>query len=89
MKPPGFRGLALLVFHHDLGRQLVKPPLGGGEAPARVQRINPQDAARKVYEAGFLHRESEERLKKTVKIKGEKHKLYCVLSSITEADLGD
>lgn len=51
--------------------------------------FNPQDAARKVDAAGFLEREEGGRLKKTVRIKGEKHKLYCVRPSILEADFGD
>jgi len=82
------RGLMTYGFRHVRGQEVRWLFHDAGWAHV-FRGFNPQDAARKVYEAGFLDRESEQRLKKTVKIKGEKHKLYCVLSSITEADFGD
>ncbi|MDO8379219.1 DUF927 domain-containing protein [Phenylobacterium sp.] len=82
------RGLMTYGYRHVRGQEVRWLFHDAGWAHV-FRGFNPQDAARKVYEAGFLDRESEQRLKKTVKIKGEKHKLYCVLSSITEADLGD
>jgi putative DNA primase/helicase len=48
------------------------------------------EAARVVDRAGYLVRDADgRRLQKSIKVKGEQHKLYCVKASILGADLGD
>jgi len=52
--------------------------------------FNPVEAARMVFEAGYLVTDGDpKRLKKSIKIKGEKQNFYCIKSDILEADLGD
>ena len=55
---------------------------------AEVLKGHPlQDAARVVNEAGFLETEGDgKRLQKSVKVRGERHRLYCIKSSIIESD---
>ena len=52
--------------------------------------FNPRDAARMIADAGFLETDADQRrLQKSVKVRGELQRLYCVKNSILEADLGD
>jgi len=83
------RGLRTYGFRHIRGSEVRY--LFHDEGWAYVFKgFNGQDAARVVDEAGFLETEGEHRrLKKSVKIKGERHRLYCVRSSILDAELGD
>ena len=72
------RGPEVRYLFHDEGWSYV------------FRGFNLTDAARFIDEAGFLERDGEgKHLKKKVKIRGESHRLYCVRSSILEADLGD
>jgi len=83
------RGLRTLGFRHVRGGQVSYwfHDHGWGQV---IQGFNPTDAARIVKQAGFLDTDAgEQRLKLSVKIKGERHRLYAVRNSILEADLGD
>jgi hypothetical protein len=56
---------------------------------AEVNRgFDPIECARICDRAGLLVRDGD-RLQKSIKIKGEPYKLYCVRAAILEADLGD
>jgi uncharacterized protein (DUF927 family) len=80
MKTYGFRhvrGQEVRYLFHDAGWQYV------------FRGFDLGDAARIVNSAGYLETDSEKRLKKSMKIRGEKQRLYCVKTSILEAALGD
>jgi uncharacterized protein (DUF927 family) len=81
LKTYGFRhvrGPEVRYLFHDAGWQYV------------FRGFDLGDAARIVDAAGYLETDGEKkRLKKSVKIRGEKQRLYCVRSSILEASLGD
>jgi len=50
---------------------------------------NAVEAAKAVEAAGFLIRDGDGRLQKTVSIRGEKHKLYAVSGAVLQHDVGD
>ncbi len=55
-----------------------------------LKGFNPVDAARAVSAAGFLETDKDPKvLTKSVKVKGQRQRFYCVKPSIAEADLGD
>lgn len=81
MKTYGFRhvrGGEVRYLFHDAGWQYV------------FRGFDLGDAARIIAQAGYLETDGEKgRNKKSVKIRGEKQRLYCVKSAILEAALGD
>ena len=80
MKTYGFRhvrGGEVRYLFHDAGWQYV------------FRGVDLSDAARIVASAGYLETDGDGRHKKSIKIRGEKQRLYCVKSSILEAALGD
>ena len=83
------RGLKTYGFRHVRGEEVRY--YFHDEGWGRLFRgFNPIDAARAVEAAGFLETEEDgRRLKRSLKIKGEKHRLYCVRSSILEATFDD
>jgi len=81
MKTYGFRhvrGAEVRYLFHDAGWQYV------------FRGFDLSDAARIVANAGYLETDGDKkRLKKSVKIRGERQRLYCVKNSILDASLGD
>jgi len=81
LKTYGFRhvrGSEVRYLFHDAGWQYV------------FRGFDLADAARIVEKSGYLETDADKkRLKKSMKIRGEKQRLYCVRSSILEAPLGD
>lgn len=83
------RGLRTYGWRHVRGPEVHYYFHGAGWAQV-FRGYNAQDCARVVADAGFLEVDSDKRrLQKSVKINGERQRVYSVRLTILEADLGD